>query len=361
MEKTMPQVSIEYTADQLSAIEIAVDGFRNGLELTIVGGFAGTGKTTIIKEIVDRVRNLQVVTFTGKASSVIRSKGVDSQTIHSTIYEYDPECDDFFLRTSVECDGFIIDEASMVSTELYTDLQTFGLPILAVGDPGQLEPIGDASVNLMEEPDITLTEIHRQAKFSEIINLATRIRTEGAFGLPLQEKPGCIVARASRLGDELSWPDIILCGYNKTRQLINQRRRSLYGYRETVCVGDKLICLQNDKKLGVFNGMIFTVVKIFTKGKVHECLVKLGDDTLRRLSFWTKGLEDPEKLTDYRATRGLRGETVVADYAQGITVHKSQGSEWERGSVINQTAKWDQTRWLYTAVTRFSKELRLYI
>ena len=357
----MPIINIEHTEQQLEAIDLAVEGFRQGCPLRVIGGYAGTGKTTSIKEIIQRVHNLQVVTFTGKASSVLRNRGVNSQTIHSTIYEWDPDCDEFFLKESIGCDGFIIDEASMVGKDLYNDLESFGLPILAVGDPGQLEPIGDSSISLMDSPDIVLEEIHRQAKGSEIIKLATRIRKNGAHGLKLQEKPGCCIRSSKELQDQLSWPDIILCGYNKTRQEINKIRRKSLHYRNTIEVGDKLICVQNDKKLGVFNGMILVVLKIHSTGRTYDCTIKTDNDQIRRLRFWTMGLEQPDKLTNWSYTRSLRGEKVIADYAQGITVHKSQGSEWDKVSVVNQFAKWDQTRWLYTAVTRGARELRLYV
>ena len=64
---------------------------------------------------------------------------------------------------------------SMISRKLYDDLKSFDLPILWVGDPGQLEPVGD-DISLMKSPRIVLEQIHRQGEGSKILDLATHVR-----------------------------------------------------------------------------------------------------------------------------------------------------------------------------------------
>ena len=67
----------------------------------------------------------------------------------------------------------VLDEVSMVGPEMARDLLAFGKPILVLGDPGQLPPVkGEGAFNT-DEPDVLLTEVHRQAGDSAIIRLAT--------------------------------------------------------------------------------------------------------------------------------------------------------------------------------------------
>ena len=136
-----------------------------------LGGYAGTGKTTIIKCLIgpDLSSKIHPVicAFTGKACHVLRKKGLlSAQTIHSLIYDALMDEDGsvtFTLKTRLESrpNLIIIDEASMISADLYRDLRSFGIKLLFIGDPGQLEPIGD-NPNLMKQPDYVLTKIHRQ-------------------------------------------------------------------------------------------------------------------------------------------------------------------------------------------------------
>jgi exodeoxyribonuclease-5 len=89
-------------------------------------------------------------------------------TIHSLMYF--PETDDvsgmilgWHRREWLEFDFIFVDEASMVGKEIWEDLLAYGVPIVAIGDHGQLPPIGKDNFNLMEDPEYVLTEIHRQA------------------------------------------------------------------------------------------------------------------------------------------------------------------------------------------------------
>ena len=129
-----------------------------------------------IRHIIETIgRQCAVVAYTGKAASVLRSKGIDgARTIHSCIYRAERKDGKlrFVLREKEEMQGiffFVIDEASMVGSGLFRDLQSFRLPIVAVGDPGQLEPVGAGDLNLMKDCDVVLHQIHRQAGESPII------------------------------------------------------------------------------------------------------------------------------------------------------------------------------------------------
>ena len=116
---------------------------------------------------------------------MLRRKGIeDATTIHSAIYRPVRGADGrvyFTLRDRMpeEVDGFIVDEASMVSQSIYQDLVSFGLPCLFVGDHGQLEPV-KCDFNLMARPDYTLEEIHRNS--GEIARFAEWLRIPQPLG-----------------------------------------------------------------------------------------------------------------------------------------------------------------------------------
>ena len=70
----------------------------------------------------------------------------------------------------------IIDECSMVDAELGRDLLSFGVPLLVLGDPAQLPPIQGGGFFTEAEPDVMLTEVHRQAQDDPIVRLSMEIR-----------------------------------------------------------------------------------------------------------------------------------------------------------------------------------------
>src|SRR5688572_1511980 len=157
-------------------------------------GYAGTGKTTLARRIADDAGGeVLFAAFTGKAAQVMRNKGCrNARTIHSLIYRprgEKPEKETgelqpaFALNRTSEVRKaklVIIDECSMVDEKLGRDLLSFGTPILVLGDPGQLPPVkageGGGGYFTEAEPDVMLTEIHRQARENPIIALAQTVR-----------------------------------------------------------------------------------------------------------------------------------------------------------------------------------------
>src|SRR5262249_11808404 len=152
-----------------------------------LGGYAGTGKSTLVRVLKDELSSFAVCAYTGKAANVLRKKGLPAKTIHSLIYrprvrEWEDENGKLQIETlwdrkparDVECDGFIVDEASMVDEGIYNTLRSYKKPIIFVGDHGQLEPVNGNGFNLMGSPDITLRQVHRNA--GEIAEFANFIR-----------------------------------------------------------------------------------------------------------------------------------------------------------------------------------------
>ena len=116
----------------------------------------------------------------------MRAKGCEgASTIHSLIYraresgEEIPSFDLWDEAPASKAKLIVIDECSMVDAELGRDLKSFGVPLLVLGDPAQLPPISGGGFFTDAEPDIMLTEVHRQARDNPIIRLSMDVR-EGA-------------------------------------------------------------------------------------------------------------------------------------------------------------------------------------
>ena len=333
-----------------------------------LGGYAGTGKTTIIKEIIKRFNSLGLVVnlaaFTGKACNVLQRKGLSqAQTLHSLLYftEVNTRTGEytFHKRITLESspDILIVDEASMISTDLYHDMLLHTkLRFLFVGDPGQLEPVGD-NPELMKSPHFTLSKIHRQAAQSPIITFAHDIRSGKA--ILKQQNPALHIRDKLLPDDTLVKSSQVICGKNLTRTYLNQRIRRVLGFNTLAPqMGEKLIILKNNQSFGVFNGMIVFVDEIKDTGSTWTMTFhdEVGN-TYRRITIWKAPfLQDGKLKQGQYCTR----HEVHADFGYVITCHKSQGSEWDMVTVIHEFVPpqiWDMKRWSYTAITRAAKQL----
>ena len=159
-----------YAPQQDAALQ-AIAAWRRdgGSQVFRLFGYAGTGKTTLARRIAEDVDGTVVYgAFTGKAASVMRQKGCyDAATIHSLIYrtkEAEEGGPTFTLNRSgpaAKADLIIIDECSMVDSDLGNDLLSFERPVLVLGDPAQLPPVRGGGFFTEAEPDVMLTEVHR--------------------------------------------------------------------------------------------------------------------------------------------------------------------------------------------------------
>jgi exodeoxyribonuclease-5 len=310
-----------------------------------LGGLAGTGKSTVVKHLSELLPNFKVCAYTGKAASVLTKKGIDARTIHSLIYK--AFADDhgnvrFSLAPSLDCEGIIVDEASMVSEALYRDLRWFDKPMIFVGDHGQLEPIGD-KFNLMAEPDYRLETIHRNA--GEIAHFAQHIRT-GYRPSGWQFKgSGEKIKFVPRGGHRTlaSKVDQVICAFNKTRAEMNALvREQLRMDALKPCVGDRVMCLRNERQLGLFNGMQGEITLISD----NDSFVFESGDLVEEVPY--------EKNTFNQVKYEFEQDGPIPfDYAYAITAHRAQGSEYDSVMVLEQRCDlWDHKRWAYTAASR---------
>jgi exodeoxyribonuclease-5 len=330
-------------------------------------GYAGTGKTTLARHLAESVDGkVLFAAFTGKAAQVMRNKGCrGASTIHSLIYkarESGEETPNFELwddAPAAHAKLIVIDECSMVDAELGRDLMSFEAPLLVLGDPAQLPPIQGGGFFTEASPDIMLTEVHRQAQDDPIVFLSMQVR-EGKRLSPGEYGASQVVRRQALDPARVLGADQVLVGRNATRRAYNGRMRERRGFADVLpLTGDKLVCLRNNRKKGLFNGGLFTVTE---RGARKTGVLKL------RLS--------PDEEVGERAVRvSVRPECFTGeiesfdwqerkrydefDYGYVLTVHKSQGSQWDDVVLFDESFAFSDSRerWLYTGITRAAKRL----
>jgi len=345
-------------SEEQKAIIRALLEFRKPVQT--LGGYAGTGKSTIVLHLYNALPNCAVCAFTGKAADVLRKKGVPATTIHKLIYKpmigedgraiKDHNGNPIFVKAEkLDAEQILVDEASMISRDLYEDLVSFGLPIIFVGDHGQLEPVGE-QINLMQNPDFRLETIHRNA--GEIAHFCNWIRQgykPAAFARYLREGK---VQFVNRWQAEAYYPqmDQVICAFNRTRVEINTKIRAALGLTPgKPVVGDRVMCLKNNNQIGLFNGMQGVIRELHR----HNRMVFQTDDTLFDVHF--------DRGQFGRETYDFEGgskDPDPFDWCYAVTTHKAQGSEWPRVLVKEQKSRnWDHRRWAYTAASRAQIEL----
>jgi len=308
--------------------------------------------------------------FTGKAACVMRSKGCYSaSTIHSLIYkarESGEETPSFELWNDAPASKaklIIIDECSMVDAELARDLMSFGVPLLVLGDPAQLPPIHGGGFFTDAKPDAMLTEVHRQAQDDPIVRLSMEIRagnplTQGQYGETQ------VVRRDALDPKRVLDADQVLVGRNVTRRAYNARLRERRGFTDALpMAGDKLVCLRNNRRKGLFNGGLW-MVKESPKARrqIIRMRLKPDEDLGERL---IKVSVRPECFTGTieEFDWPQRKAYDEFDFGYVLTVHKAQGSQWDDVVLFDESAAFpdNRDRWLYTGVTRAAKRLTIVV
>lgn len=370
------------TAGQEKGLKIAVERYKNKKPYTVIAGYAGSGKSTLVRFIIDALDiyedDVVYIAYTGKASLVLKNKGCyNSMTAHKLLYHAKERPDgtyDFIPRARLDYDYKIIvlDECSMLPQEMWELLLSHHVHVIALGDPGQLPPIEGVSA-MLNCPDIMLDEVVRQAQDNPIIKLSMDIRAGKwiCYGGPKE----CRVMSPDQVSDKLLiGADQILCGKNITRHCLNERLRKIkFGEEYSIAPinGDKIICLHNQwQNIGsndepLVNGMVGIVNNIELHDDPLYQPKMIADFTSDSGGVYDKLQMDYKIFTEKETTvnkenwkrypKNLRAYEF--DYGYAITVHKFQGSEADKVVVYDEWLgdKDYHRRWLYSAVTRASK------
>lgn len=390
-----------WNKDQLAALEALNLWWKEPIEPFILQGYAGTGKTTVVREMIERLNVTEptLLAPTGKAAKVMQDRsGYKAQTIHSFIYTpADVEAQNLQARLTTihetldrmsipntdeefeETEGqllqeierikdrlhelslndakfvkklirrpprlIVCDEASMVDEYIGADLEELQVPLIYIGDPFQLPPVKNRPVWHNRRANSILTKIERQGEGSGIVYAAQEVRMGG---LPIAGSGFNIHRRGSYPLSNYLDADLVLVGTNKLRRELNNKIRALLGYHTPYPVaGEKLICISNDKETNIKNGEIFTVEKVFFDGAKQMGLTLIDAfDTRINVKCWKELFENDEN--GKFVPRGF----VHLTFAYAITVHKSQGSEGKKVVLLDSWPgkMWD--RWTYTGITR---------
>lgn len=351
----------------------------NGPQVFRLFGFAGTGKTTLAKAMAEGVKgDVLYACFTGKAALVLRKKGcVGASTIHSLIYKPIEDEETGITKFILNADSpagraglLIIDEVSMVGEELARDLLSYGTRVLVLGDPAQLPPVKGEGFFINSEPDVMLTEVHRQAADNPIIRMSMDVR-EGR-GLQVGTYGDSRVVRRREIGKDamreiVVASDQLLCGMNKTRQSFNERIREIHGRaglakQHHPVAGERLVCLRNNRDLGLLNGGLWEVTKVTARHSLIEIGAKsLDEPNLPHIE--TKVPEEffagTEKSLDWKMLKRVDQFT----YGYALTVHKSQGSQWDNVLLFDESDVFreDRDKHLYTGITRAAERITVVV
>jgi len=449
-----------------------IDNSQNEALTMTFGGYAGTGKTTVLGVLAREISvgPLAFVAFTGKASSVLRRKlreaGVKTTdkalkaseresgyqsgppycgTLHSLIYapielcrctecgmeavDNSGTCTQFNEAKGKLCEGsfeptgrvvgwakretldrdyqlIIVDEASMVSDDMLEDLRTFAIPILAVGDHGQLPPVGGIGT-LMKDPDVRLEHIHRQAAGNPIIQLSKVVRETGRLDTKLADGkhiifdrlanlPAHIEKRYKGVDPERLFDLGMICWTNDRRVNLNIAARKARGFEGAPRKGDQVICLRNQRNERVFNGMRALMLSDIsrkvpprdaTNEQLFEALEAAGGawkppwQVFAELDFVEDGVrgefsmcanqfnrkytfQDYDELLECKIRVANWSEVGgLFDFGYALTCHKAQGSQFKDLLLIvdgpGRMGFDEYKRWLYTAVTRATDRITI--
>ena len=388
---------------QEKVVQEGVNWYFNSSEQVFeVAGEAGTGKSVVLHEIVNRIKlkNYQVwpMAYTGQASIIMRLKGFkNAKSIHSSLFylqkiekdkyssnnpfnlEFNtPEFEYKFTpipegQLPHEVKLFVIDEGYMVPDYMRKTILKHGKKVLVGGDDGQLPPIGGQPAFLTGYNIHYLTELMRQELDNPIVYLAHRAR----HNLPIHfGSYGCnvIVMDRNEITDKMLLSmGVVICGTNKTRDYFNSHIRYLQGKNSNVpVIGDRVICRNNNwdivqDNIALANGLSGTIISPVTVDKFdHKSGVFYMDFLPDLLDSPFEDLEVNYNylISDYETRNTLKNNVLKYDngelfeYAYALTTHLSQGAEYPYGIFLEEFLRPSiQSQLIYTGITRFQKGL----
>lgn len=384
--------NVNYAPSQKEALQTAINS-----KIMLLTGGPGTGKTTVIKGIVELYAEIHGLSLnysdyqdddypvvlaapTGRASKRLQeSTGLEAMTIHRLIgWNQDTQPEDI-LDNEIKAKLIIIDEMSMVDTWLFHQFLSavpLDAQVVFVGDEDQLPSVGPGQVfkDLLDSkaiPRVNLTEVYRQQDGSSIIDLAHRMKhgepidisqryhDRSFINCGVEQIPSVVekvVSSAVNKGYDMSDIQVLApmykgsAGIKRLNQVLqdilnpkeNDTREIEFGdikFRK----GDKVLQLVNRPNDNIFNGDIGVIVGI----------------------FWAKenALNKDVLVVDFEGNEitFTRQDLLELTHAYCTSIHKSQGSEFPIVimPIVKQYFRMLQRPILYTGLTRAKQSLVL--
>lgn len=360
-----------FTQEQRNAVNLAMHS-----KISVITGGAGSGKTTLIRSIINNCRGRTKFVLcapTGKAARNLSEKtGVRARTVHSALRTRPEE--DFLSPVVWDHTGMVVvDEASMLTLEMFSGIMSRMSDIcklVLIGDPNQLKPVGIG--NVLEDlislraPMIHLESNHRQSQVAEALEYNVTkfysirkledLHFDNSFKLlPMGTKAAynCVVRDASQSyqrGESIQ----VLTPFNKKsilsaeslnvgiRNIVNPDREGLGKLHigsSTFHDGDRVMILKNDNSRECCNGDI-GILRINVEDS-NYC-IDLPDG---RAPVWDFSQQLPE---------------IALAYA--LTIHKSQGSEYDKViiPIVEEFSCMLNRNLIYTAFSRAIYEIVFY-
>lgn len=406
---SMNRIISEYAEDQKEFLANAkkfIDSSNTNTSL-VLAGYAGTGKTTLIENLVryaaTKNYRIAISSFTNKAVYVIakKLKGIIStkqcMTLHSILYGPPDEDEGFSIGNPMDiakvADILIIDEASTISRELAEDIKLArtDVKLIFIGDPFQLPPVGKP-VNILNNAKTILKTVKRQGETSEILKLATEIRDKKRILLPEWNQNGDVtaiekidVAELIESKERTANDTIAIVATNRMRVGLNKKVRNIEKRKDILEPYEQLISISNSSYYR--NGETFIIREILKEESYIEIPISqvIWEDGIKKkietkerykrfLVVDERGLTFSLYLFPYtykasiynpqipelhvRCPKSNKIEinwnAVIATYGYAISCHKSQGSQWSDVFICQDIIfrGMRPVRWFYTALTR---------
>ena len=411
------------TKEQQLVHDQVVDWFKSGCATSkpfILAGEAGTGKTFLAVEVIRTLlRNkakIYIACPTGKAAVNFKANmGSISEhanicgvsTIHSMMYQLVKVDENsgimkWRLQKKIKGDPDLIvcDEASMITRSMWSDILSWGLPVFVIGDDFQLPPVDPESnvpFSVLTNPTAKLTHVLRQSYLNPVIKVLSGIRSGivPKVGFELVNEYGSVrflvcddkfVSEVLKRRVKFESKNIItLAGTNKLRHMLNsfirrvifEHKNWMSRYSEYPVQDDRVVFLKNnldDNYNIVMNGQLGVLVRKPAyyknpRSALSHLVVfptRIDDNVLYRAKVYppTLGLDSyTQVLKESKLSKKKKQTMDFVDFGYALTVHKSQGSEWDVVIMFNDASYYlageEYLRWLYTGLSRSKKHVLL--